>query len=339
MSLAMNGPCTPRMLIQHAALYEQWSTLIAAGVPMLRALENLRRGSFTRRHRRMLGRVIERLEAGDPLPDAIEPEGRLIPGFDQALIRTGDRSGRLDHCLKDLAGHYRLRARWLNQAISACTYPLLLLGLSLVLFPVDRLVTGVVEGDWAPFLAHKAQVAGFLATAVFLVMILLRFVPRLRWIRGLAEQVGWRIPILGSALRERALARLILALDALLNTGMGVVEAWPEAAAASGSIRLQNQVRRWTSALESGNLVSESLASSKLFPDLFTDAYRVGESSGKLEETLAHLRGHYEESSTHTLEQVSVWVPRAVYIGVVCYVGLSVFRFWQGYFAQFDAYL
>lgn len=329
----------PSALAHRAELYDQWATLLTSGVPMLRALAVLRRSAFVPRYRRMLGRLRARLEDGESLPDALVPERNLIPPFELALIRTGDRTGRLDVCLKELSEQCRLRAKWMQQGVNASAYPVLLLAFCLVLFPVGLITAIVTEGDWMPFLVHKAQVIGVISFGALAVTLLLTVVPLAHWIRALWERVVSGVPVLGRALHERALARLVLALDAQLNAGIGVVDAWPAAGEASGSIRLRDEVGSWRERLEDGQLVSQALEASRLFPDLFTESYRVGEISGKLEDTLRRLRRHYEESSAHRMEQLAIWTPRLLYFATLLYVAMSVLGGWQRHWAQFDSFL
>jgi type II secretory pathway component PulF len=329
---------TPRAMIRHAELYDQWATLVASGVPILRTLANLRRNRFARPYRRMLARVTERVEQGASLPDALQPEAGAIPHLDCAMLRAGDTSGRLDSALKLLAGHYRQRAAWLNQTFSGCAYPVLVLAVALTVFPVDHLVVIFTEGDWTPFLAHKARVFGGIGVAV-LVVTAAAAGSRRQWMKGILERIGACIPVLGSALREQALARLAMALDGLLNAGLGVVQAWPEAADASGSPRLRAEVERWRPHMEQGFPVSEALASSRLIPDLFADAYQVGEFSGKLDESLHRLYTHYSESAARKIERLSFWLPRLLYLGMVLYVAFHIIGFWQGIWAHYDELL
>lgn len=330
---------TPRTLRRQADLYEQWATLLAAGVSMLRSLSTLRRNAFSRRLRKLLDRVIERVEDGASLPEALQPESRLIPPFDRALITTGDHGGRLESILKDLAHHHRTRAKWLGHALHASLYPLLVVTAGLLLFPVSLIVTMITEGDAMPYLLHKARIAAVIAAGVLALAGLRGCARRVPGVRLTLERIARVIPVLGPTLRDRALARFTLALETLLNAGMGAVDAWPVAADACGSHVLRHEVRRRAGQLASGNPISDTLTTSRVFPDLFTDAYRIGEMSGSMQDTLEHLQRHYEESAERYMEILAVWVPRILYVAGLVYVALSVLRFWQGYWAQFDSLL
>lgn len=330
-------PVSPRNLTRRAELYDQWATLLTAGIPVLRALTTLEKGAFGRRIRHVMARMAVHLEAGGTLAGALEAERHVLDPFDVTVLAMGERSGRLEVCLRDLAAHNRQRAQWTRQVLDGCAYPALVVTTGLVLFPVELIVSGIVETNWAPFLRHKAQILGVVAAGGAAVTILAAS-PLSHWIGAGVERIGSWIPVWGSARHELALARLARALDSLLNTGMGVIEAWPAAAEASGSSRLRRHVRRWQEPLASGALVSEAMAGSHLFPSLFRDSYRVAETAGSLDEALPRLRDHYAESAGRKMLALSVWIPRLIYFAVLLYAAGQVIGFWQGYWAQFDAF-
>ena len=70
-----------------------------------------------------------------------------------------------------------------------------------------------------------------------------------------------RVPVLGPARRNLALARLSLSLESLLTAGVSVVEAWPLAAAASGSPALQRTVGVWAPSWKAGGDAASCRAS------------------------------------------------------------------------------
>src|SRR6185369_3960654 len=75
--------------------------------------------------------------------------------------------------------------------------------------------------------------------------------------RAFLESLLQGIPVLGQARRNLAIARLSAALEALLNAGVTVIEAWELAAAASGSPALLRVVQRERANLYSGMMPGE----------------------------------------------------------------------------------
>jgi type II secretory pathway component PulF len=154
-----------------------------------------------------------------------------------------------------------------------------------------------------------------------------------KW-RAVIEGLLGPIPVLGTARRYLALSRLAAALEALLNAGVTIIEAWELAATASGSPALRRIVRGWQPQVRAGETPAEAVAASGKFPELFSHQYTTGEVSGKLDETLRRLHYYYQEEGSRKLHALAQWSPRFVYLFVALMIAVRVVQFWTGYFKQ-----
>ena len=145
------------------------------------------------------------------------------------------------------------------------------------------------------------------------------------------------IPVLGSARRDLALARLSASLEALLSAGVTIIEAWELAATACGSPHLRRRVLAWRSLVEAGQTPAEVVRDSAAFPELFASQYQTGEISGKLDETLRRLHTYYQDQGTRKLHAFAAWTPRACYLIIVCFIAYRVLSFWSSYYNQVGA--
>ncbi len=213
---------TPRQLNQHAELYHQLGIMIAAGLSVHKALEHLQSHPPSLSLRAPISRWLEQLSQGHTVSESLQRIGKWIPSFDLALIDAGERSGRLDACFKLLAVYYRERAQMARQMISDMAYPAFVLNFAIVLFPfVNFMKPG---GTFAHFLLTIVVIAAPLYGLVFLVIYSCQGRHGASW-RGRVENVLRRIPILGTARQDLALARLATALESLLNAGVPIVTA------------------------------------------------------------------------------------------------------------------
>jgi type II secretory pathway component PulF len=152
-----------------------------------------------------------------------------------------------------------------------------------------------------------------------------------RW-RAMVEGILQPVPVLGSARRSLALGRLAAALEALLNAGVTIVEAWELAGRASGSPALSRAVLAWRPLLDGGCTPAEVLHQARVFPEFFATQYRTGEISGKLDDTLHRLQKYYQDDGTRKLHAFAQWTPRAVYLLVAFLIAWRVIAFYSGYF-------
>ena len=320
-----------RRLERRSHLYRQWASMTEAGLPVVRALRTLVRAAPSRADRRTLTSTAAAIERGATLSDALDMAPGRRPALDRALIEIGERTGRLDTCLHLLAEATRHQAGLLREVAAGVAYPVLVLHVAVLVFPVTALQALVLQGEAAAFLWGKLQ-----AFAVFYLALGLAAWVVIRLFRGAAgplmEAVLHVIPVLGPGLRDLALARLALALRAQLAAGITALDAWPRAAAVCGSPAVRGRVLRWEADLVRGATPGELAAAERAFAGPFGDFYLNGEISGKLDEALHHIERHYHEQGHSRLQAFARWLPRFVYLAVLLYVAYAVISFWSGYF-------
>jgi type IV pilus assembly protein PilC len=153
-------------------------------------------------------------------------------------------------------------------------------------------------------------------------------------VRAVLEGALRRVPLLGAALHNLALARLASTLEALLSAGAPIFESWETAAAACGSPAIEHEVRTFKPRLQSGDTPAELLTRSRQFPSLFAQQYASGEVSGKLDETLRWLHEYHQEEGTRKLRAAVKAAGGLIFMGVVLIVAWQVLSFYIGYFNQ-----
>ncbi len=321
---------TPRQLAQRAELYHHLGQLTAAGIGLPQALELQHRSPPAHSLRRPLSLLLQSLAQGATFSEALRRLGRWIPAFDTALLHAGEQSGKLPNCFQLLAKYYQERTQLTRHAITDLAYPLFLLHFAVFIGPLPTLV---LTGD---FSAYLRQVLSFLLplyAAVFLVLYAAQGRHGETW-RAFMEVLGRFVPLLGSARRDLALARLAMALEALLNAGVLVIEAWDLAAAASGSPALRRAVQKWRPQVEAGQTPGEALSRSGAFPHLFVHTYNTGEMSGQLDDALNQLHTIYQEEAARKLRAFASWTPKIIYLVIMLMIAARIVSFWMDHFAQ-----
>ena len=323
---------TPTQLERRAELYHQLGSLLAAGMTFHQGLEQLLQHPPSLFLRPAISRWLDHLNEGCTVTEAVGRLGRWMPAFDLALVEAGEKSGRLDACFKLLALYYSERAQMGRQIISDLLYPLFILHFAVVLFPFIKFVQ---TGSFFQVGASILLVLGPLYAGVFLLLVACQGRRGEMWRTGI-ESLLQPIPVLGTARRCLALARLSAALEALLNAGVSILGAWELAATASGSPALRRTVLSWKVPMENGSTPSEMVSSAPAFPDVFRNMYHTGEISGTLDDSLKRLRDFYQQEGSRKMRLVAQWTPRLIYFGIVIYVGIRILSFYGDYFKQIN---
>lgn len=311
---------TPKQLNQRAELYHQLATMITAGLTIRKALEHLEAHPPSISLRAPISEWLRQLDQGHTVSESLQRMEKWISSFDLALIDAGERSGRLDACFKLLSTYYRERAQMARQMISDMAYPFFVFNFAIVLYPTIDLV---LKGNLLHFLLVTVGIAAPLYILVFLGIYACQGRHSEEW-RAKVERTLKRVPILGTARHDLALARLSMALESLLNAGVPIVTAWELAATASGSPALDRTVGAWKSSLESGSSFSELVSKSDQFPELFANLYHTGEVSGTTDQTLIRLHNLYQSEGQARMKNLSQWTPKIIYFGIMFFVAWKV---------------
>jgi type II secretory pathway component PulF len=301
-------------------VYHNLSTLLDAGVPLLRTLETA--GSGFGKMGGVLKEMRSSVRQGKDLAEAMAEHPKMFDGFDVAVVRVGETAGALPESFKMLGEWYDFKKRMRGIIISGSVYPLLLLHLGALVAPIPRLLLGSIV-TWEYFQA----VAGILAlvyvplTALFL---FLKFRPR-RGRVGLAfDEFTLGIPVLGKAVKQLGISRFTRAFHIMCRAGIpylqGIemaMENTPNMAVAQMFAQAAEQGRR-------GEGLYTGL--SQRLPEYYRNLWEIGEESGELDEVTGRLARTTGESAETWFAELAKWLPRIMYfiiMGIMVYLILS----------------
>ncbi|MEY4386378.1 MAG: hypothetical protein RLY20_1661 [Verrucomicrobiota bacterium] len=320
----------PGQLASRADFYHQLGQMTSAGLSLTNSLQTLARTYRSASFRSQLNHALLDIEAGATVSESFRRREGWLPEFDIALLHAGERSGRLDATFTTLATYYGDRAAMARKLLSAVAYPLLLIHLALFILPfADFFKTGNAVAYLSKSVGPLLVIYALIGLGIFLSQSNRSFA----W-RGVFETLTGFIPLVGSGRRSLAIGRLAGAMEALINAGETIHEAWPLAAAACGSPTLQHEVARWRSQFALGRTPAEVMRDSPVIPEMFANLYSSGEVSGQLDHTLRRLRDYFNDEGSRTLHTAArVW-PGVLYGLVALYIAYQVISFYSGYFNQ-----
>lgn len=330
---------TPGQLNRRAELYHQLGSMIAAGVPLMKALEMASATPSIRSSRKTFLELIQHLQSGLTFSESMTRIHGWLPEFDIALLSVGEGSGRLDVSFKLLGNYYATRAAIIRDMLTDMAFTMLTLHVFLLIVPLGYLVSfvlGIFNNNYTlcwSFIIEKAVVFA----AFYGIILSLIFAGQgqrgERW-RSFVESLLDPVPLLGTARKYLVFSRLSAALEALTATGVSIVKSWELAVSASGSPRLQRETSGWEEQLESGATPADLVNQSGYFPQIFTNLYTTAEQSGKLDEALTRLHTYFHDEGFRKLRTFTRIVNGSIYLAVVILVALFVFHFYVGYFNQ-----
>ena len=300
-----------------AAWYFQLAQTLEAGVP---AMEALAAPGGPRPAARAA--MVERLRGGAPLADELAAAGGVwLPEVDAQLVVAGAEAGRLPATCRRLSAYHEAAARLMGRAVLAMLYPLAVVHLGAFLLPLKHLVLGSAA-EYAKQVFPVLVPLWLVLAAVFVV---LGRHPRLR------RRVFLCLPWLAGYTRAREMGILAMVLEGCVANGVSPVAAWERAGRATGAPALEALGRKLAAEAEAGRQPGVALLQERAVPAEFAQAYRAGERSGRLDESLGWLARRYEEEAERKLGLVALWYPQFALLGVAVWVAASVVAMYAEY--------
>ncbi len=294
-----------------ASFVRELATALEAGLPLMQALRTVRRQTTSRGQSQILDRLIERVEAGQPLHQAMEEHG---PPFDEmviGMVRAADASGRMPEVLHQLADLLERSLELRRDLLGATIYPMIvasLIGLSIVV-----LVTFILPTLMEPLTATNTRVTMPWPTRVLLGFadffrhwwwaILLgavgSFLTWRWWVaqpgnRAIVHGVMLKLPFVGPVIRDVAVARFTRTLGTLVSAGLQIIPALRIVRDTLGNVVLMQAIDEVTDRVSTGQSLADPLERCGHFPPILVQIVSIGERSGRLESMLLHAAGAFD---------------------------------------------
>ena len=298
----------------------QLSSMLASGLTLMRALEILKDQIQNQAMSDVISEIINDVSEGKTLAQAVDKHPKVFSPIYRSIIAAGEQSGLLDKVLARLADNLEKQDKLKSTVKSALMYPVIVVILmagvmaimvGFVLPQLNVLYTSlhvelplptkivVVISDFAVS-AWPITLGGTLL-AVFLYR---------RWHKTpdgqlVIDSVLLKLPVFGILIKESILAEFARTLGLLIGTGTLVVEALNETADTAGNVLYKNAILEVCKRVEKGVSLGDSLAHYSLFPPLLVQLVRVGEQTGKIDETLLRASEYFEREVDQTVKTLT----------------------------------
>ncbi len=287
----------------------QLATMIGAGLALLESLEVLGEQAESPGLKLVCERIVADVRGGSDLSVAMENCPRAFDPLYISMVRAGEVSGQMDIILDRLADYQEASDHLRREIKSAMTYPVI--SMVLVLGITAFLMLGVVPGFRQVFDSLDTDLPGITAfvletaewmKANWVVMFgglfaaITGFLAFKRTERGawLWDRFALRAPIFGPLARKVALARFSRTFATLIRSGVPIMGTLDIVAQTAGNRVIAKVVLDARESVRAGNLLSEPLATSTVFPPMVTRMIAIGERSGSLEVLLEKIAEFYD---------------------------------------------
>lgn len=281
------------------------SSLLAAGVPLSRALVILTREASTPAAKTKWKEIHDRVVDGMSLADAMAQSPDTFPRVYVAMVQAGETGGFLDVVLAQIADFQAREKELRSKVMTALLYPTILLVLALgvlvflLVFFIPRfqsIFTGF--GGSLPWLTQMIVSTSDLMRAYGLIAVLAIGIGAYLLRNWLASEKGrrvWegfilRVPSIGPLVAQFAMARFCRMLGTLLGAGVPLINGLNVARRSIGNQVLVDAVSNSIERVKEGKQLGPSLADCRsLFPGSVLEMISVAEESGRLDGELVRI--------------------------------------------------
>jgi type IV pilus assembly protein PilC len=331
---------TRRELITFCFHLEQ---LARAGVPIIESLTDLRDSLENPRFREVLADLVESVDGGRTLSEAMATHPKVFDGVFVSLIKAGEGSGKLPDVLHSLTETLKWQDELAAQTKKLIMYPaflgmvVVLVTLFMMLYLVPRMVgfirnmgqdlpvhTQLLIGTSNLFVNYWYAILGLPAALLIAGTFAVRSSPRARYRLDAAKLA---LPWIGEIIRKIILSRFAGVFAMMYASGISVLDSIRTTQSVVGNAVIREGLERVEQMIGDGQNITVAFQNVGMFPPLVIRMLKVGENTGSLDTALSNVSYFYNRDVRESVARVQTLIEPAMtmVVGVILgWVMLSV---------------
>jgi type IV pilus assembly protein PilC len=321
-SRLMGGRRIPRQdLINFCFHLEQ---LASAGVPVIEGLVDLRESVENPRFREVVSGLIESIEGGRSLSQALGEFPEVFSKVFVSLVRAGEQTGKLAEVLKSLSESIKWEDELAAQTTKLLMYPafvgsiVVLVTFFLMIYLVPQMAGFIRNmGQNVPLQTRiLLQVSAFfvdywwaIIAAPFLAWAGIAFAVRSNPAFQYAlDRYKITFPLIGPILRKIILSRFASSFAMMYSSGITVLDAIRSCEEIMGNKPLELALRAAGQQIAEGKNLTAAFQDLALFPPLVIRMLRIGENTGALDTALLNVSYFYNREVRESIGKLQALI-------------------------------
>ena len=296
------------------------SQLLKAGVNIIEALTDLRDTVDNAGFRQVIASVLEDIEGGLKLSEAMANHAYCFDDVFVALVRAGEQSGQLTEVLDELSENLKWQDEIASQAKKAMLYPSLvfvvIVAVIFVLMTVLVPQLAVTFRQLVPKLPRETEIliaiSAFFVRWWYLIITVPTIAGAIAWgmsrgderVGRVLDALALRLPLLGPIRQKIILARFSTFFAMLYRAGISVLDCIHICEKIVGNRVMEAGLQRVGRSISEGQGISQAFLATQLFPPLVLRMLRVGESTGALDAALLNVSYFYNREVRESIARL-----------------------------------
>ena len=330
----------------------QLSTLIDAGLPLLRSLNVLITQLKPCKLRDILREVASDIQSGSNFSEALAKHPKQFDRLFVNMVRAGEVGGMLEVVLQRLAMFMERREALKRRVKGAMVYPIavIIIATGIVSFLLIKVVPVFAEifeevGGTLPTPTKILIAAGDfmmyewwkLLAGLSWFLIFMKFFLKIRFVQRIWDIVSLKLPKIGDLITKVAVARFARTLGTLITSGVPILQALKITRETIGNSVVQDAVDKVHDSIREGDTIAAPLDETKVFPSMVVNMIDVGEETGALDQMLMKIADIYDAEVEAAVEALLTLMEPAIIVVLGGIIGFIVVSLYLPIFSLGDA--
>ena len=297
------------------------SVMVASGLTLSRAVENLGLQVKNKRFREILVEIKNDLQSGSSFASSLAKFPAVFSDLFINMIKVGEASGNLEEVLNILSNQLEKEHELKSKIRGALMYPaviiLAMVGIGIIMLTyVLPKITGVFSDMKVVLPPSTRFVIGLsdfmqnhsllLVSSLIFLAVFLKFFLSVRVGKKTIAFISLKIPLINSIVRKINCARFARFYSSLLRSGVSVIETLRIISETLTNYYYQNIIKEAIEQVQKGVPLSEIIKKHDgVFLTQVWQMMQVGEETGKTEAVMMKLAEFYEEEINQITKNLS----------------------------------
>ena len=320
----------------------QMSTLVQAGLPLLRSLEvMIKQQEKKPKFKEMLMSISEKVSSGGNLSDGLAMYPKIFDNLYVNMVKAGEAGGVLDLVLDRLAQFQEKSIRTIKKVKSAMIYPSVIMFVAIAIVTLLMMVvvpqfqtifeqmlrgaplpgpTQIVIGISDLFSSSPILVLGGMFGTVIGLFLFKKTKPGGKTFDWLALNV----PAVKDVAGKSNVSRITRTFGTLLSSGVPILQALQITRDTLSNSFFVNAMSKVHDSVRDGEAMAVQMERETVFPSMVTSMVEIGEETGELPDMLTRIADNYDEDVDNAVAGVTSLIEPVMIVFLAVVVGFIV---------------
>ena len=314
----------------------QLAIMVDTGVPLSDALEASIMDEPQSGFRRVVEDVIERVQSGQEFSAALAKHPRAFPRFFANIIKASEASGLLGTMLQRAATYMTNQRETRKRIQGAMAYPLAMIGFCVLvaIFLLTYLLPKFIHIFESRGAALPAPTRILIGTSEFLVQNSYFLLPAVlgaglgTWLfartpqgRIVASWLRINLPIIGHMYRKAYTTVTMRTMGTLIDSGVSMLETVAITRSVVDNHYYEELLDKVDEQLRKGNLLSDCLRGSDLYPHSVIQMVLAGERGGQMGPVMSRVADFCEKDLNNAIKMATTLIEPALVVFMGIFIG------------------